>query len=901
MQKSVLMTDIEPVHPLANPMMTREQAESDPNCGSVVNILDRLERNWISRLQFIESYLEPQTVRKWSEDLEFDENERVPWGLKAKGDFFYYPSYLKEKRLVVFTHFPGETRSYGIEVLRQSMMLSDVEPFDEERNPFITLEEAKNDPKGSSAVEAMLHLRREKLSRLQYIEYVTRNEQPSEWNEQALLQQMPRKLANSQQQVPGYILKRKPEETNFWPHGKPEDATLEPQGNSVLMTDIEPIHPLSNPVVTLEEARKDIDGYESVVVMGLLKRDRLTRLQYIEFLIRNGFSETWSYTREDNSAVLTKLKAVKNYYYYPSYLKGIGSSRSNFFPGDTRSYGIEVLRQSMMLSDVEPFDEEKNPFITLEEAKSDPKGSSAVEAMLHLRRDKISRLQYIEYATRNEQPNEWNEEGLLQSMPEKLAKASKQVPGYILKRKPEEVNFWPHGKPEDATLEPQGNSILMTDIEPIHPLSNPLIMLSEIKIPEWSRETIHYMKTLNRDSLTRLQFIECLFVARGNKKWSKEFEMDFDNRFWLRADRDYYYLPSYLNDLDVSRPNFFPGDTRSYGIEVLRQSMMLSDVEPFDEEKNPFITLEEAKSDPKGSSAVEAMLHLRRDKISRLQYIEYATRNEQPNEWNEEGLLQSMPEKLAKASKQVPGYILKRKPEEVNFWPHGKPEDATLEPQGNSILMTDIEPIHPLANPVVTLEEARKHARISTVYFMEVLKRDRLTRLQYIEFFITTHLRKNWSSEMEFPYGMDPYLRSEPNHYYLPSYLNDLDMSRPNFFPGETRSYGIEVLRQSMMLSDVEPFDEERNPFITLEEAKNDPKGSSAVEAMLHLRREKLSRLQYIEYVTRNEQPSEWNEQALLQQMPRKLANSQQQVPGYILKRKPEETNFWPHGKPEDE
>lgn len=87
--------------------------------------------------------------------------------------------------------------------------------------------------------------------------------------------------------------------------------------------------------------------------------------------------------------------------------------------------------------------------MTLEEAKADPLGAMTVETMKSLRRDRLTRLQYIEYITSDNRRFTWTHEDEDNHIPFGFECPDPYIPDYLKKRKPKEVDFWPDGYPED--------------------------------------------------------------------------------------------------------------------------------------------------------------------------------------------------------------------------------------------------------------------------------------------------------------------------------------------------------------------------------------------------------------------------------------------------------------------
>ena len=109
------------------------------------------------------------------------------------------------------------------------------------------------------------------------------------------------------------------------------------------------------------------------------------------------------------------------------------------------------MKKSVMLTDNEPIDPERNPVMTLEEALADRLAGAAVRAMRYLRRDRITRLQLIEYITSDNRRFSWTDEDDGNHMPRALQieDPDPSYPDYLKKRKPTEVDYWPDGYPED--------------------------------------------------------------------------------------------------------------------------------------------------------------------------------------------------------------------------------------------------------------------------------------------------------------------------------------------------------------------------------------------------------------------------------------------------------------------
>ena len=107
------------------------------------------------------------------------------------------------------------------------------------------------------------------------------------------------------------------------------------------------------------------------------------------------------------------------------------------------------MKKSVMLTDNEPIDPERNPVMTLEEALADRLAGAAVRAMRYLRRDRITRLQLIEYITSDNRRFSWTFEDDLNHMPRALRCDDPYYPDYLKKRKPTEVRYWPDGFPDD--------------------------------------------------------------------------------------------------------------------------------------------------------------------------------------------------------------------------------------------------------------------------------------------------------------------------------------------------------------------------------------------------------------------------------------------------------------------
>ena len=107
------------------------------------------------------------------------------------------------------------------------------------------------------------------------------------------------------------------------------------------------------------------------------------------------------------------------------------------------------MKKSVMLTDNEPIDPKRNPMMTLEEALADSLANAVVRAMKFLRRDALTRLQYIEYITSDRPRWNWSFEDELNHVPYGLDCDDPYIPEYLKKRKPIEVDYWPDGYPDD--------------------------------------------------------------------------------------------------------------------------------------------------------------------------------------------------------------------------------------------------------------------------------------------------------------------------------------------------------------------------------------------------------------------------------------------------------------------
>lgn len=106
MQRSILKTDIEPIDPAKNPVITRDEAVKDSTCTDVVETMDYLERTSLTRLQYIEFLMWQNELSRWDRQYECD---WIPDPLQAEWEEYYVPSYLKGKRPRNVDVFFGET------------------------------------------------------------------------------------------------------------------------------------------------------------------------------------------------------------------------------------------------------------------------------------------------------------------------------------------------------------------------------------------------------------------------------------------------------------------------------------------------------------------------------------------------------------------------------------------------------------------------------------------------------------------------------------------------------------------------------------------------------------------------------------------------------------------------
>lgn len=110
------------------------------------------------------------------------------------------------------------------------------------------------------------------------------------------------------------------------------------------------------------------------------------------------------------------------------------------------------MKKSVMMTDNEPVNPETNPEMTMEEALKDPMAHDVVYVMKKLRRDKITRLQYIEYVTKGDERFRWTVEDEVNHLPYGLisdGEVDLYIPSYLKKRIPRLVDFWPDGRPDD--------------------------------------------------------------------------------------------------------------------------------------------------------------------------------------------------------------------------------------------------------------------------------------------------------------------------------------------------------------------------------------------------------------------------------------------------------------------
>lgn len=217
----------------------------------------------------------------------------------------------------------------------------------------------------------------------------------------------------------------------------------------------------------------------------------------------------------------------------------------------------------------------------------------------------------------------------------------------------------------------------------------------------------------------------------------------------------------------------------------------------------------------------------------------------------------------------------------------------------NSFLQTDTERIDPLINPIVKLEDYGKTFQDdSLVGVMTILNRTQLSRLQYIEYITAQEYPVKWDENREYSSEFPDSLRAPKNSIFIPRYLS-IHKARPSdFFAHDEDWWGHSRYPRSVLLSDIEPIDTENNPVMTLDDALNSPRASdaNAIPVMESLQRQKLTWLQYAEYKTREYQPGQVNFESLLNWSPWLLSSADDELPKYILNRKPKDTNFWPNG-----
>ena len=106
MARIVLLTDNEPIDPLANPVITLEQAKANPTCFYAVSIMRSIDRQQLTRLQYIEVIMIENSIRKWSRDREYGDQEN-PLPLQAEDEYYYVPDYLSTGKAPIF-HYEDE-------------------------------------------------------------------------------------------------------------------------------------------------------------------------------------------------------------------------------------------------------------------------------------------------------------------------------------------------------------------------------------------------------------------------------------------------------------------------------------------------------------------------------------------------------------------------------------------------------------------------------------------------------------------------------------------------------------------------------------------------------------------------------------------------------------------------
>ena len=110
MSRIRFLTDNEPIDPLANPVITLEQARSNPTCSYAAGIMEEAHREQLTRLQYIEYIMITNSIRKWSEDREYGDQE-IPPALQAKGDGYYVPDYLSTGKAPIFHYYDEESEA----------------------------------------------------------------------------------------------------------------------------------------------------------------------------------------------------------------------------------------------------------------------------------------------------------------------------------------------------------------------------------------------------------------------------------------------------------------------------------------------------------------------------------------------------------------------------------------------------------------------------------------------------------------------------------------------------------------------------------------------------------------------------------------------------------------------
>ena len=110
------------------------------------------------------------------------------------------------------------------------------------------------------------------------------------------------------------------------------------------------------------------------------------------------------------------------------------------------------MKKSVMLTDKEPISPERNPVVTLEAAEADRMAKAVVDAMRFLRRDHLTRLQFIEFITSYDDRWSWSAERESSNIPHIFSCEDPYIPSYLKNRRPAEVDYWPDGYPDDWTV-----------------------------------------------------------------------------------------------------------------------------------------------------------------------------------------------------------------------------------------------------------------------------------------------------------------------------------------------------------------------------------------------------------------------------------------------------------------